>query len=65
MEHGLKHIKFYVQKHIAILAMCYNPALVRDKPLGAPASVKQVYWMACIISPLTLLPPPDLDCKTV
>ena len=23
--------------------MCYNPALIRDKPLGAPASVKQVY----------------------
>ena len=25
--------------------MCYNPALVRDKPLGAPASVKLVYYM--------------------
>ena len=23
--------------------MCYNPALVRDKPIGAPASVKLVY----------------------
>ena len=23
--------------------MCYDPALVRDKPLGAPASVKLVY----------------------
>ena len=25
------------------MGMCYNPALVRDKPLGAPASVKLVY----------------------
>ena len=24
------------------MGMCYNPALVRDKPLGAPACVKQV-----------------------
>ena len=23
--------------------MCYNPPLVRDKPLGVPASVKLVY----------------------
>ena len=45
MEHGLKHITYYVQKHIAALVMCYNPALVRDKPLGAPTSVKLVYWL--------------------
>ena len=25
MEHGLKHIKFYVQKHIVSLAMCIFP----------------------------------------
>ena len=43
MEHGLKHITFYVQKHIAALGRCYNPELVRDKPLGVPASVKLVY----------------------
>ena len=43
MEHGLKHITFNVQKHIAVNAMYYNPGLVRDKPLGAPASVKRVY----------------------
>ena len=30
-------------KHIAPLSMCYKPPLVRDKPLGAPASVKRVY----------------------
>ena len=40
MGHGLKLISFYVQKHIAALAMCDKPELVRDKPLGAPASVK-------------------------
>ena len=43
MEHGLKHILFYVLKHIVALPMCYNPALVCDKPQGAPASVKLVY----------------------
>ena len=43
MEHGSKYITFYVQKHIAPLAMCYNPPRVRDKPLGAPAFVKLVY----------------------
>ena len=31
-------------KHLAALARCHNPALVRDKPLGVPASVKLVYW---------------------
>ena len=36
MEHGLKHITSHVQKHIAPLAMCYNPPLVRDEPLGTP-----------------------------
>ena len=40
MEHGLKHITFYVQKHIAALVLCYNPGLDREEPSGAPASVK-------------------------
>ena len=43
---GLKYITFYVKKHIATLAMCYNPSLVRGKPLGACAFVKLVYWTA-------------------
>ena len=43
MEHGLKHISFYVQKHTVAMAMCYNPVLAHDKPLGVPASVKLVY----------------------
>ena len=37
MEHGLGHITFYVKKHVAYLAMCYNPPVVRGKPKGAPA----------------------------
>ena len=32
IEYGLKHISFYVQKEIVAMAMCYNPALVDDKP---------------------------------
>ena len=44
MEHGLTSITFYVQKHIPPLVMCYNPPLVRDKPLGAPAFVNLVHW---------------------
>ena len=43
MGHALKLITFYVQKHIVALGMCHKPPLVRDKPLGAPASVKLVY----------------------
>ena len=43
-EHGLKDLAFYVQKHIASRAMCHNFLLVRDKPLGAPAFVRLVYW---------------------
>ena len=44
MGHGLRHITFNVQKHIAALEKCHNPPLVRDKPLGVRASVKLVYW---------------------
>ena len=46
MENGLKHITFYVQKHIAALARCYTPGLVCDTPLKAPASVKLVYYLS-------------------
>ena len=42
-----KLIMFYVQKYVTVLEMCHNQPLVRDKPLGAPASVKLVY---CICS---------------
>ena len=46
MDNGLKHILLYVQKHVEAMGMCYNPALVRDKPLGSPASVKREF--SCI-----------------
>ena len=32
-----KNMNCYVQKHIALLAICYNPPLVHDTPLGVPA----------------------------
>ena len=44
MDLGLKHISFYVQKRVVAMGMCYNPVLVRDKPLGSPTSVKRVYY---------------------
>ena len=31
--------------HVVALGMCHNPPLIRDKPLGVPASVKLVYWL--------------------
>ena len=45
MEHGSKRITFYVKKHIAALAMCFNPGPVREKLLGAPASVNLVEFL--------------------
>ena len=42
MEHGLEYITSYVEKHIAPLAICYNPWLVFDKPPGAPAFVRLI-----------------------
>ena len=42
MEYGLKDIKLYVQKQIAPQAICYNPTLVRKKPLGVPTFVRWV-----------------------
>ena len=43
IDHDLKHISFYVQKRVVAMGVCYNPALVRGKLLGLPASVKWVY----------------------
>ena len=40
MEHGLKDIVFYVQKHITPCTVVITSLLVHDKPLEAPASVK-------------------------
>ena len=41
MEHGLKDIAFYVQKHITPCTVVITSLLVCDKLLGAPGSVKQ------------------------
>ena len=43
MEHGLKDIAFYVKKHATTCTVVISSLLVRDKPLGSPASVKRVY----------------------
>ena len=53
MDHGLKHIPLYVQKRVVAMGMHYNPALVRDKLLGAPASVKRVYCFMLVTRDLT------------
>ena len=45
MGHALQLIRFYVKKRIAALGGCHNLPLVHDTPLGAPASVKLVYWL--------------------
>ena len=45
MGHGLKD----VQKHITPWAVVITSLLVRDKPIGAPASVKRVYLQNILI----------------
>ena len=45
MEHGLKDIAFYVQKHITPCTVVITSLLIRDKTVGAPASVKVVYYL--------------------
>ena len=49
MEHGLNDIAFYVQKHIAHWAICYNFLLVQNKPLGVPTFVRLVYYDESVI----------------
>ena len=39
----LRYMRFYVQKHIALIIICSNPRLVRDKPPGAHAFVRLAY----------------------
>ena len=41
---GLKDVEFYVQTRIVTRPICYNPILVRGKPLGAFAFVR---WVFC------------------
>ena len=40
----IKDIAFYVQKYIAHGTVCYNFPLVRDKPQGALAFARLVFW---------------------
>ena len=44
--HGLNTFRFMLKNiaYIVAKAGCYNSALVRDKPLWTPASVKRVYY---------------------
>ena len=45
---GLVYIMFYVKKHKALLAICYNPLLVCDKLLWVPTFVRLAYcWAVC------------------
>ena len=44
MEHISKYNKCYVKKHITPQAICYNPPLVRNTPLGASA-----YCETCLL----------------
>ena len=41
---------FMLRKHIAHLAICSNPPLMRDKPLGASAIVRRAYCpIPCVL----------------
>ena len=42
MEHGLKNIAFYVQKHIIPRAACHDFPVFIDKLLGAPGFMKLI-----------------------
>ena len=44
MEHGFKNVAFYVQKLIALWAICWNLPLFHNTPLGAPAFVILIYY---------------------
>ena len=48
IEHGLKDVAFYVQKHIEPWAVCYTPLLVLYMPLGAHTFVKLIYWVTLL-----------------
>ena len=53
----LKILRFYVQKHITPCTIVITSLLVRDKPLGSPASVKGVYWFHTHVSSIVLWAP--------
>ena len=45
MEHGLKDIAIYVQKHTTPCTVVMTSLLVHDKSRGVPAFAKRVYWL--------------------
>ena len=45
MEHGSKDNAFYAQKHKTPCTVVITSLLVSDKPIGAPAFVKRVFWV--------------------
>ena len=47
---------FMLKKYIAFLAMCYNPPLVHDRPLGAPVFVKLAYWRKSSVADVGMTP---------
>ena len=48
VEHGLENFSFCFQKHIAHLAACPKPPLVRDGPLGVPTFLKFAYYLSIL-----------------
>ena len=55
MEHRLKDIAFYVQKHITPCMVVITSLVFRDKPLGTPASVKWVYYSTTYFTKILFL----------
>ena len=47
----IKTYSVLCSKRVVAMDISYNPALVRDKSLGAPASVKRAYWSAPMRTP--------------
>ena len=65
MEHRLKDIAFYVQKHITLCTVVITSLLVRDKPLGVSASVKRVYYMQGYAGIIIYTRPTIIGLKTL
>ena len=62
MEYGFKDIKCYVQKHKAPQAICYNPRLIPEKPLGAYCETPLLHptdIVGCNYLSLPLIPASD------
>ena len=51
MEHGLEYITFYVEKHMAYLAVCSGPLPVRDQAIGK-TPVRIILWCSTTKMPI-------------